>query len=126
MTTPELKPDKYWGDKIRTWQTTCADCGNWLRLQSEHSTKSDGTPSPDPEAHGEYRCTKCGFRRLHRRMIQKTDGTPWKVTVHVDGYPNWTWKGNAPTEGKANTRAMMEYPYRLRGELVTYETLPVS
>ncbi len=55
-------------------------------------------------------------------MNRKTDGTPYTVTVHVDGHPDWKWTGPAPRKGLAETRAMAEYPYSLRGQLVTYTT----
>lgn len=42
------------------------------------------------------------------------------VTVHTDRHPDHTQIILAPREGLAKTRAMLEYPYDLNGDLVTY------
>jgi hypothetical protein len=45
----------------------------------------------------------------------------WRITVKVDGNPDWTIDNvPAETEGKAKTKAMVHYPYPLRGRCVEY------
>jgi hypothetical protein len=44
----------------------------------------------------------------------------YHVTVEVEGNPDYTFIVQASREGIAQTRAMLEYPYPLEGQLVTY------
>jgi hypothetical protein len=52
--------------------------------------------------------------------------TSYLVTVHADGNPDYTAAVVADREGLAQTRAMVRYPYQLRGALVTYTVAAID
>jgi hypothetical protein len=49
----------------------------------------------------------------------------WKVVAEAEGNPPFEATVDAADEWKARTRAMLNYPHRLRGQTVAFEVTPI-
>ncbi len=68
----------------------------------------------------------CGTRYSDSRQpgTPRRRGGPevrFRVTVKVEGLPDWTTEVDRPDEWKARTAAMAFYPHSLRGQFVDYD-----
>lgn len=59
-------------------------------------------------------------RALEESARHRPDAPKFEVTVHVDGFTDFTATVHAESDRKAQSTVMMFYPYKLRGQHASY------